>query len=216
MKVKVLDKKGNTVEELTLDKSVFNIEPNEAVVLQYLRVYQANQRQGTSSAKTRGEVSGGGAKPWRQKGTGRARVGSTRNPLWRHGGVTHGPKPRDWSLDLPKKIKRLAILSALSTSFSNEKVKILDKLEMKEPKTKDMARIMENLKADGKTLLVLNENDHNIIKSAGNIKNLRTAQAGNLNAYDVLSAKNVIFVKDAVLSLEKKYKGKAKKDEKNK
>jgi large subunit ribosomal protein L4 len=211
MKVNVIDIKGNTVEELKLDKSVFGIEPNNPALLQYLRVFNFNQRQGTSAAKTRGEVSGGGAKPWRQKGTGRARVGSTRNPIWRHGGASHGPKPQDWSLKLPKKIKRLAIISAISSAFNDDKAKVLSSLEMKEPKTKELAGVITDLKLNGKTLLVLGKKDANVIKSAENIKGLQTTLAENLNAYELLNARNVVFLKDAVLSLEQKYKGKGEK-----
>ncbi len=209
MKIKVQDVKGNTVEEITLKKEVFGIEPHAEVLKQYLRVFLMNKRQGTSKTKTRGDVSGGGIKPWRQKGTGRARVGSSRNPLWRHGGISHGPQPHDWSLKLPKKIKRLAIISALSTVAKQDKIKILDKFAVeKTPNTKSVASVIKAFKLEGKTLIVLNSPDANAIKSSANIKNLKTTLASTLNAFDLLNAKNVLFLKDAVDSLEKKYSDK--------
>lgn len=207
MNINVVDTKGKKVEELTLSDAVFGIEPNEEAVSQYLRVYRANQRQGTSSTKTRGEVSGGGIKPWRQKGTGRARVGSSRVPLWRHGGVSHGPKPRVWSLSLPARIRRLAIVSALSAAAKGNKMTVLDSLKFVAPKTKDMHETFKNLGVKGRTLLVLNEADQNIIKSARNIKDVETTISGTLNAYDLIRARNIVFLKDAVLSIEDKYKG---------
>jgi large subunit ribosomal protein L4 len=208
MKVKVLDTKGNTVEEITLKKEVFGIEPNLEILGQYLRVFKANLRQGTSSTKTRGDVSGGGIKPWRQKGTGRARVGSSRVPLWRHGGISHGPQPHDWSLRFPKKMKRLAIISALSSIAADKKITVLDKISMKTPDTKAMAEILKKIDVAGKILIVLNNPESNTIKSAKNIKGVKTTVTTNLNAYELLNAKNVVFLKDAVESLEKKYASK--------
>lgn len=208
MKVKVLDTKGNTVEEITLKKEVFGVEPNLEILGQYLRVFRANLRQGTSSTKTRGDVSGGGIKPWRQKGTGRARVGSSRVPLWRHGGISHGPQPKDWSLRFPKKMKRLAIISALSSVAADKKITVLDKISMKTPDTKAMTDILKKLDVAGKILIVLNTPESNTIKSAKNIKGVKTTVTTNLNAYELLNAKNVVFLKDAVESLEKKYASK--------
>lgn len=208
MKVKVLDTKGNTVEEITLKKEVFGVEPNLEILGQYLRVFRANLRQGTSSTKTRGDVSGGGIKPWRQKGTGRARVGSSRVPLWRHGGISHGPQPKDWSLRFPKKMKRLAIISALSSVAADKKITVLDKISMKTPDTKAMTDILKKLDVAGKILIVLNTPESNTIKSAKNIKGVKTTVTTNLNAYELLNAKNVVFIKDAVESLEKKYASK--------
>ncbi len=205
MKVQVLDKKGNKVEEITLKKEVFGIEPNLEVIKQYIRVYRANQRQGTSSTKSRGEVSGGGTKPWRQKGTGRARVGSSRNPLWRHGGVAHGPQPKDWTLTLPKKIKQMAMKSALSILAKENRMTVLDSIDMEMPKTKEILNILENLKLNGKTLIVINGSNPNAVKSARNIKGIKTTEAGTLNAYDILEARNVLFVKDAVKTVQEKY-----------
>src|SRR3989344_2069599 len=145
MKIDVLDIKGKKVDEITLKKEIFGIEPNETVLAQYVRVYRTNQRQGTSSTLNRGEVSGGGKKPWKQKGTGRARVGSTRNPIWVHGGVAHGPKPKDWTLKLPKKVKRLALISALSSAVEKKKLTVLDKIEIESPKSKLVSEIVKNL-----------------------------------------------------------------------
>jgi len=207
MKIDVLNIKGEKVEQITLNDEIFGITPNEDVLAQYLRVYMHNQRQGTASAKDRGEVSGGGKKPWKQKGTGRARVGSTRSPLWRHGGVTHGPKPKSWNLDLPKKVRRLATLSALSSKFATNTAIVLDTLSFDTPKTKAMVEVMNNIKAV-KPLVVLNKSDVNTLKSGANIKNLKITQASVLNAYDVLNAKTLVFVKDAILDLQAKYLGK--------
>ncbi|EKE00145.1 MAG: hypothetical protein ACD_22C00084G0003 [uncultured bacterium] len=208
-KIDVFDIKGNSVEQMSLSKEVFGIEPNEEALKQYIRVYQNNQRQGTSSTKTRGEVSGGGIKPWKQKGTGRARVGSSRNPIWRHGGISHGPKPKDWSLKLPKQVKRLAILSALSMVATTEnKMKVLDKLELKTPKTKTICEMLKKLDLGYKTLIVLGSVNENVMKSIRNIENVSFVNADSLNAYEVMNARKVLFLKDAVKSLEKKYETK--------
>jgi len=206
MKIDVLNIKGEIVEQITLNDEVFGITPNEDVLSQYLRVYLHNQRQGTSCTKDRSEVSGGGKKPWKQKGTGRARVGSNRSPLWRHGGVTHGPKPKSWNLDLNKKMKRIAILSALSSKFSTNSAIILDNISFDVPRTKSMIEMLTAIKAV-KPLVVLNTTDVNTIKSGANIKDLKMTRASMLNTYDVLNAKTLILVKDAVLDLQNKYQG---------
>jgi len=206
MNLDVLDKQGNTLEQLTLNKDIFGVKPNKTLVAQYVRVYLANQRQGTSSTKTRGEVSGGGIKPWRQKGTGRARVGSSRNPIWVHGGVSHGPKPKSWSLRMPQKMKRAALLSVLTSKLLANQIKILNKIETQQPKTKDMTELLTNLKLTGKTLIILDSKNDSVRKSAENIKNVTTTLADVLNAYEVLKAKNIIFEKAAVLKLEEKLK----------
>lgn len=210
MKLDVLNIKGEKIEQITLNDEIFAVESNDLVLAQYIRVYLSNQRQGTSSTKDRSEVSGGGKKPWKQKGTGRARVGSNRSPLWRHGGVTHGPKPKSWNLSLNKKMKKLAILSALSKKFADNKAIILDSISFAAPKTKEMINILTNIKASTKPLLILNTVDTNVLKSGANIKNLSITQASVLNAYDIMNAKTLIFVKDAVVSLEGKYLGKDK------
>ena len=206
MNLDVLDKQGNTLEQLTLNKDIFGVKPNKTLVAQYVRVYLANQRQGTSSTKTRGEVSGGGIKPWRQKGTGRARVGSSRNPIWVHGGVSHGPKPKSWSLRMPQKMKRAALLSVLTSKLLANQIKILNKIETQQPKTKDMTELLTNLKLTGKTLIILDSKNDSVRKSAENIKNVATTLADVLNAYEVIKAKNIIFEKAAVLKLEEKLK----------
>lgn len=208
MKIDVFDINGKSVEQLTLSKEVFGIEPNKEVMAQYLRVYNANQRQGTSSTKTRGEVEGTGKKPWKQKGTGRARVGSSRTPLWRHGGITHGPKPKDWSLDLPKKIKKLAIVSSLSAKFASHNLKIVNKIDLEKPKTKEISTMLKALGVAGKTLLIMDARSESLLKSSANIKNLNTALVSNLNAYELLNAKNVLFLKDAILKVQEKYEAK--------
>ena len=208
MKIDVFDTTGKKVEEITLKKEVFGIEPNMEILNQYLRVFKMNQRQGTSSTKTRGEVSGGGIKPWKQKGTGRARLGSSRIPIWRHGGVSHGPKPHEWSLNMPKKMRRLAIISALSSLVSGNKMTVLENFNLAESKTKEVKGVVDSLKLSGKTLIVLNSSSDKAVQGAKNIKDLKTAFVGTLNAYELLNAKNVIFVKDAVVTLEGKYASK--------
>ncbi|KKS20478.1 MAG: ribosomal protein L4/L1e, large subunit ribosomal protein L4 [candidate division WWE3 bacterium GW2011_GWC1_41_7] len=208
MKIDVLDIKGKKVDEITLKKEIFGIEPNETVLAQYVRVYRTNQRQGTSSTLNRGEVSGGGKKPWKQKGTGRARVGSTRNPIWVHGGVAHGPKPKDWTLKLPKKVKRLALISALSSAVEKKKLTVLDKIEIESPKSKLVCEIVKNLDLKGSTLIVLNEKNDNLLLGSRNILGLNPTLLNNLNAYDILNARNVVFMKDAILGVQKKYENK--------
>ena len=203
MKIDVLDIKGKKVDEITLKKEIFGIEPNETVLAQYVRVYRTNQRQGTSSTLNRGEVSGGGKKPWKQKGTGRARVGSTRNPIW-----VHGPKPKDWTRKLPKKVKRLALISALSSAVEKKKLTVLDKIEIESPKSKLVSEIVKNLDLKGSTLIVLNEKNDNLLLGSRNILGLNPTLLNNLNAYDILNARNVVFMKDAILGVQKKYENK--------
>ena len=208
MKVKVLNTKAEVIEEITLSDDVFGIEPNESLLAQSIRVFSINQRQGTSSTKTRAEVSGGGKKPWKQKGTGRARHGSIRSPIWVGGGIAHGPRPYKPTLKMPKKMKILAFKSALSYKFKDKKVTILDKVKFEKPSTKNLAEILKKLKIEGKVLLVWLIKDENLVKSASNITVLNTKSAGSLNTYDLLRSKNIIFLKDAVLDIEKKYLGK--------
>ena len=206
MKLNVLDKKGKNVGEVTLSDDVFGVTPNEDVLTRYLRILTHNQRQGTSKVKTRGEVSGGGKKPWRQKKTGRARHGSTRSPLWVGGGITHGPTPKSWTLIFPRKMRTLAIKSALSYQFINNKALIVDKFELKEPKTKALVDLLSSLKVDRKVLLVTKDAEPIILKSAKNLPNIRISFAGNLNGHEILKSHNIIFTKEAVLALEEKYK----------
>ena len=208
MKVDVFDKTGKSVEKIELSESVFGVKPNEALLSQYLRILDSNQRQGTSATKTRGEVSGGGRKPWRQKGTGRARHGSIRSPIWVGGGISHGPQPKDWSLTFPKKMKRQAVVSALSLKQENKQLKVLNDLSFKKPKTKEMVEILENLKLRGKTLLVVTKSDENILKSTRNIAGLTVSLSENLNGYDLLKNANVLFVKDAIGKVQDKYNSK--------
>lgn len=205
MKLKVIDTKGKKVEDIKLNKDVFGAKPNNNVLRQYLRVYKMNQRQGTSSTKTRAEVSGGGRKPWPQKGTGRARHGSIRSPIWRTGGVAHGPKPKSWNLNLPKKIKKNAIISALSHVSSKNKLVIIDKIDIRKPKTKKFAEIIEKLNLGGKILLVLDKKNESVYKSARNIKKVKVSLVNNLNAYDLLNADYILILKKAVEKLEEKY-----------
>lgn len=205
-KVEVLDQKGKKIEDYTLSKEIFGIEPNQSVLLQYIHVYRSNQRQGTSKVKTRSEVSGGGRKPWRQKGTGRARVGSIRSPIWRHGGITHGPIPKDWTKKISKNLKRLALKSALSAKASKNKIFVLDNLSIKDPSTKEVAKVLNNFKFEGSQLVVLGSLDRNLIKSANNIPGVTTVQGNSLSAYDVLVNKNILFLKDGLKLLEETYK----------
>jgi len=167
--------------------------------------YLANQRQGTQSAKTRGEVRGGGRKPWRQKGTGRARQGSTRSPQWVGGGVVFAPKPRDYSYKLPKKIKRLALKSALSSKVQDNEIIVVDSLVLDRPKTKDMLQVLSNLKAGKKTLVVIPERDENVILASRNIPGVKTAYVNTINVYDILNCDSFLITKEAVNKVEEVY-----------
>ena len=203
--VAVLDmagKKGGTID---LADAIFGIEPNEAVMHDMVVNYLANQRQGTQSALTRSEVSGGGRKPWRQKGTGRARQGSTRAPQWTHGGVAFAPKPRSYRFTVNKKVRRLAMKSALSAKCAAEEIIILDSLTMTEFKTKTVANMLTAVGAQKKTLIVLPEVNNFVIKSANNIAGVKTAQVNTINVYDILNADKLVIVKDAVAKIEEVY-----------
>ena len=204
-KVDVYNIEGKKVSDIELADSVFGIEPNENIVHSVLKNYLANQRQGTQSTKTRAEVSGGGKKPWRQKGTGRARQGSTRAPQWIKGGVALGPKPRSYRYTVNKKERRLAIRSVLSSKVLEKELTVLDKLELKEIKTKSMVKALEALKVEGKTLIVLPENDKNVVMSARNIKGVKTISANNINVFDLLKYSNLILPVDTVKKLEEVY-----------
>jgi len=207
MKAKILDQRGKKVEDITLTDSVFGVKPNKHLLAQYIRVFRTNQRQGTSSTKTRSEVSGSGAKPWAQKGLGRARAGTKRSPLWRHGGVINGPKPKTWSLNMPKKMKLRAFLSALSQKNTDGGIYILEKIEMKEPKTKEAQKLIKNLKLKKKVLFVTTEKNENFEKSISNLTNVTAVTAAQLNVYEVLTNNCVVFEKKALQYLQKKYKG---------
>ena len=204
-KVDVLDMKGKKVSDIELADSVFGIEPNEAIVHSVLVNYLANQRQGTQSTKTRAEVSGGGKKPWRQKGTGRARQGSIRAPQWIKGGIALGPKPRSYKYTVNKKEKRLAIKSVLSSKVLEKELTVVDKLEVKEIKTKTMVKALADMKVEGKTLIVLPENNKNVLMSSRNIEGVKTIVANNINVFDLLKYTNLILSVDTVKKLEEVY-----------
>ncbi len=197
-KVALYDMSGAQIGEIELNDDVFGIKPNEAAVQAFVKMQLANKRVGTHSTKTRAEVSGGGKKPWRQKGTGRARVGSTRNPVWRKGGVVFGPKPRDYSYTLPRKVRRLALKSALSSKVMDNNIIVVDKLVFDEPKTKVMLQVLEALKAANKTLVVTGDGDPNVSKSARNIPGVKPLRADFINVYDLLKHDTLLITQDAV------------------
>ena len=204
-KIDVIDMKGKKVSDLELAENVFGIEPNKAVVHSVLVNYLANQRQGTQSTKTRAEVSGGGRKPWRQKGTGRARQGSIRAPQWIKGGIALGPKPRSYKYTVNKKEKRLAIKSVLSSKVLEKELTVVDKLEVKEIKTKTMVKALADMKVEGKTLIILPENNKNVLMSSRNIEGVKTIVANNINIFDLLKYTNLILPVDTVKKLEEVY-----------
>ncbi len=203
--VAVLDMAGKKVGDIELKDSIFGIQPNAVVMHMAVVNYLANQRQGTQSTLTRTEVSGGGRKPWRQKGTGHARQGSTRAPQWRHGGVALGPKPRDYSYSLNKKVRQLALKSALSDKVLTSDFIVVDELKLDSFKTKVMVDCLAAISATGKTLIVLDSNDKFVVKSASNIKGVKTAQYNTVNTYDIINADKVVMVKGAVEKLEEVY-----------
>ena len=202
-KVSVLNMEGKQVGEIELNDAVFGIEPNEHLVKMAVTQQLANNRQGTQSAKTRSEVSGGGRKPWRQKGTGHARQGSTRAPQWVGGGVVFAPKPRDYSFKLNKK-KRIALKSALSSRVAENKIVVLDELKFEAAKTKNFTAVMNALNVE-KALVVLNDMDQNVILSARNIPTVKTAQTNNINVYDILKYDTLVVTTDAVKTIEEVY-----------
>ena len=202
--VAVYNMEGKKVGTMDLNDAVFGVEINEHLVHLAVVGQLANNRQGTQKAKTRSEVSGGGRKPWRQKGTGHARQGSTRSPQWTGGGVVFAPVPRDYTVKMNKKEKRAALKSALTNSVANEKLIVLDKLELDEIKTKKFAEVMSNLKVE-KGLVVLADNDTNIIASAKNLEKVNTAVYDSINAYDVMNAGTLVLTKDAVAKIEEVY-----------
>ncbi len=204
-KVDVLSVDGKKVKELELNENVFGIEPNENIVHSAVVNYLANQRQGTQNTKTRAEVSGGGRKPWRQKGTGRARQGSIRAPQWIKGGIALGPRPRSYSYKINKKEKRLAIKSILSSKVAEKELVVLDKLELKEIKTANMVKVLNNVKAEGKTLILLPANNENVQKSARNIEGVKTLTVDTINAYDLVKYNNLVVTEDTVKKLEEVY-----------
>ena len=201
MKADMYNKDGQIVGSVDLSDEIFGITPNEAVVHQSVVAYLANQRQGTQSAKTRSEVSGGGKKPWRQKGTGRARAGTSRSPLWYHGGVIFAPKPRDYSQSMNKKMKRLAMKSVLSAKVQDKELFVIDALTFDEPKTREMVKVLDNLKL-AKTLVVTADSDRNVFKSVNNIATAKCTTVGELNVYDMLKYDNLLVTKDSVDKIE--------------
>ena len=201
-KTNVVDMTGKIVGEIELNDSVFGIEPNMAVVHADVKCYLANQRHGTQSTLTRAEVSGGGKKPWRQKGTGHARQGSTRAPQWTHGGIVFAPKPRSYSYVLNKKVKRLAMKSALSAKAAAGEIIVIDSIKMDSIKTKDFRAFLTAVKADGKSLVVTPAKDEIVVKSARNIPGVETSMANLINVYDILKAKYLVLDKEALTVIE--------------
>ena len=201
-KIDVYKTDGTKSGQVTLKDTIFGIEVNEAAMHQVVVAHLANQRQGTQSAKTRAEIRGGGAKPWRQKGTGRARAGTATSPIWRKGGVIFAPKPRDYSKQVNKKVKQLAIKSALSAKVNDKDIICLEDLVLKAPKTKDVVEILKGLKVEGKALICTDDNDVNVVKSARNIKGVTPTFAGVLSVYDVLNHEKLILTKAAVKKIE--------------
>lgn len=203
--VSVLNKAGEKVSEIELSESVFGIEPSVPAMHLCVVNYLANQRQGTQSTLTRGEVSGGGKKPWKQKGSGRARQGSTRSPQWYHGGIAHGPKPREYGFSINKKVKRLAMKSALSSKAADDEILVLDSFGIEEIKTKEVAKVLAALPTGKKTLIVLPEKNDILYKSARNIAGVKVALINTLNVYDILNCDKLLVLQDAVSKIEEVY-----------
>ena len=204
--MKVLDMTGKEVSNIELSDAIFGITPNESAMHTMVVNYLANQRQGTQSTLTRTEVRGGGRKPWRQKGTGHARQGSTRAPQWTHGGIALGPKPRSYRFTVNKKLRRLAMKSAMSVKVADNNMIVLDSIKREEFKTKTVVNMLKSIEAEGKkALIVLSENDSFVIKSAANIPGVKTALVNTINVYDILNAEKFIVVKDAVAKIEEVY-----------
>jgi len=195
---------GQEIGTVKLSDEIFAQEVNQAALHTVVRAYLANQRQGTQSALTRAEVSGGGIKPWRQKGTGRARQGSTRSPQWRHGGVVFAPKPRDYRVSVNKKVKRLAMKSALSSKVNDGSLVVFDALTLAAPKTKEMIKVLDAVKVS-KALVVLPEKDETVERATGNIPNVKTTLVGTLNVYEILKYDTLILTKDSLAKIEEVY-----------
>ena len=204
-KLSVLDMAGKKVSDIELKDSIFNIEPNMSAMHLVVVSYLANQRQGTQSTKTRSEVSGGGKKPWRQKGTGRARQGSTRSPQWYHGGIALGPKPRSYTTKLNKKVKRIAMFSALSSKLANNEMVVVDAIACETYKTKVMVEMLKAVNAGRKALVVLDGPCDTVVKSLANIAGVKVAYTNTLNVYDILNCNTIVFAKSAVEKLEEVY-----------
>ena len=203
--VSVFDMNGKKVSDLALAESVFGIEPNSYAMHLCVVNYLANQRQGTQSTRTRSEVSGGGKKPWKQKGTGRARQGSTRAPQWTHGGIAHGPKPREYGFSINKKVRRLAMESAFSSKVAAEEVVVRDELKLDAIKTKEVVKVLSALETGKKVLLVLPENNDVLYRSARNIAGVKVSTVNTLNVYDILNSDTMLVLKDSVAKIEEVY-----------
>lgn len=201
----VFDKTGKKVSDIALSDAIFAITPNASAMHLCVIAYLANQRQGTQSTLTRAEVRGGGKKPWRQKGSGRARQGSIRSPQWTHGGVALGPKPREYGKTVNKKVRRLAMKSALSSKVAAEELIVLDSLEMNEIKTKEVVSVLKALETGKKVLIVLPEKNETVYRSARNIKGVKTTLVSTLNVYDILNCDSLVVLKDAVSKIEEVY-----------
>lgn len=204
-KLSVLDMAGKKVSDIELNESIFGIEPNMSAMHLVVVGYLANQRQGTQSTKTRSEVSGGGKKPWRQKGTGRARQGSTRAPQWYHGGIALGPKPRTYGISINKKVRRLAMKSALSSKVAANEMTVVDSIALDAIKTKEMAKMFAAIEAGKKVLVVLPEDNEVIYKSIRNIEGAKVSTVNTLNVYDILNCNTIVVLKDAVTKIEEVY-----------
>lgn len=201
-KIQMINMEGNPVEEIELNENIFDIDINEHAVYLVVKNILANKRQGTQSAKTRAEVRGGGRKPWRQKGTGRARQGSIRSPQWRGGGVVFAPKPRDYSYTTPKKVRRLAMKSVLTSKVQENELIVVDNIQMESAKTKNFVQMLDNIKANKKALVVIADRDLNVMRSARNIEGVETAMASMINVYDILKYDSLIITKDALNIIE--------------
>ena len=204
-KVMMYKNDGTQVGEITLADNVFGAEVNEYAIHEVVVAQLANLRQGTQSALTRSEVSGGGIKPWRQKGTGRARQGSTRAPQWRHGGIVFAPKPRSYNVKVNKKLKRLAMISALSMKVAGEDMVVIDEFALEAAKTKEFVKVLNNLKVEGKTLVVTAGKDEDVVRASNNIPTVKTIQTGEINVYDLVNCDKVIFTEAAVKEVEEVY-----------
>jgi len=201
-KVNTYDIKGKKVSEIELSDDIFAVEVSTSSMHQVIVAQQANKRQGTQSALTRAEVRGGGKKPWRQKGTGRARVGSSRNPVWKKGGVAFAPKPRDYSKNVNKKVRKLAIKSALTCKLADKQIYVLEDLNIAAPKTKEMIGVLKALKVDGKALLVTKDVSDDVVRASNNIKGVATTVSTSMNVYDIMNHDSLILTRSAVESIQ--------------
>lgn len=201
-KVQVVNMNGENISEVELNEEIFDIEVNEHAVYLVVKNILANKRQGTKSAKTRAEVRGGGRKPWRQKGTGRARQGSIRSPQWRGGGVVFAPKPRDFSYTTPKKVRRLALKSVLTSKLRDGEIIVLDNIKFEEVKTKNFQKMLNAIGADNKALVVTAEHDEDVKRAGANIQNVQTSEARNINVYDLLKYNSLVITQDALKVVE--------------